>query len=733
MRVIIFSSLFSKLLTAIAIIAVVLAALPVMPVHAESIKVNTSVDELTTNGSCSLREAIINANNDGPPPPPYPDCAMGTGADTIILQSGTTYTLSLVGSTHLGGDLDIVDVDGLTIQANGDTPAIINANGIDRVMETTTGTGPLTLVGITITNGNAAGGGRGGGILYASNAALTLVNSTISNNVATNNAACGAGIYNGSSATVTISNSTFDGNSCTGTSGDGGGLWKGAGGTLNISGSTFSNNSVNGEGKGGGMRLLAGTATITNSTFANNTAGNDGGAIQVNGATVSIDFSTFSGNAANDPNDPGGGAIQVESGSAAITASILANSTDFSDGKDCNQTLTGTVTLTNTLVENNDNCGTNSIITGDPELGALSNNGGPTQTMAIANTSLAYNAASSCGSTISDQRGIARPQAGLCDLGAYELGDSDAAPVVLNVVRADSNPTFAASVDFTVIFSEAVTGVDEADFSLSATVIGATITSVLPASGPAAVYTVTVDTGTGNGTLRLDVVDDDSIEDLSGNPLAGGFTSGEEYTIDKGTGIDVYIGGSLIESYAVYKGEEERVYYDLSGGPVVVESQDLTEIVSAIRLQSFASNTLYSFVETMGVPAGLLSHKYYFPTYNNTWAPLNSQVRFGNLDAVATTIRVTIGGNVVWEDVVPGLEERRLYFDVSGGPVIIESLDPAKKIVAAIRLQSYESDTLYSFSETMGIPDEQLSDTYYFPTYNNTWGPLNSQLRFGVP
>jgi hypothetical protein len=75
-----------------------------------------------------------------------------------------------------------------------------------------------------------------------------------------------------------------------------------------------------------------------------------------------------------------------------------------------------------------------------------------------------------------------------------------------------------------------------------------------------------------------------------------------------------------------------------------------------------------------------------------------------------------------------------LYFNVSGGPVKVESLDPTKKIVAAIRLQSMPpSGTLYSFAETMGIPDEQLSDTYYFPTYNNTWGPLNSQLRFGVP
>ncbi|MFZ5884283.1 MAG: hypothetical protein ACOYYI_10930, partial [Chloroflexota bacterium] len=67
------------------------------------------------------------------------------------------------------------------------------------------------------------------------------------------------------------------------------------------------------------------------------------------------------------------------------------------------------------------------------------------------------------------------------------------------------------------------------------------------------------------------------------------------------------------------------------------------------------------------------------------------------------------------------------------GPVIVESLDTSKKIVAAIRLQSYANNTLYSFSETMGIPLEQMSSVFYFPTYNNTWAPLNSQLRFGVP
>jgi chemotaxis receptor (MCP) glutamine deamidase CheD len=197
------------------------------------------------------------------------------------------------------------------------------------------------------------------------------------------------------------------------------------------------------------------------------------------------------------------------------------------------------------------------------------------------------------------------------------------------------------------------------------------------------------------------------------------------------TNTDVFIGSTLMNRYYVSPGNAQLDSYNVSGGPMKVQSVNPAKNVASIRLQSYVSNTLYSYIETMGVPEGLLSHKYYFPTYNNTWAPLNSQIRFGNLNAAATTIRVTIGGVNVWQESVPGLEERRLYFNVSGGPVVIESLDPTKKIVAAIRLQSMTPSALYSFAETIGIPDEQLSHKYYFPTYNNTWGPLNSQIRFG--
>jgi hypothetical protein len=184
------------------------------------------------------------------------------------------------------------------------------------------------------------------------------------------------------------------------------------------------------------------------------------------------------------------------------------------------------------------------VITGDPGLLALGDNGGLTETMAITSGSLAYNAASSCGSTDLDQRGIARPQDGACDLGAYELVTDVVAPEVLSVLRADANPTDAASVDFTVTFSEVVTGVDTSapfsDFALATTgsISGAAITTVVD-TGDGTSYTVTVATGKYNGTLRLDVLDDDSIKDGNNTPLGGpgagngDFTSGEAYTVTK--------------------------------------------------------------------------------------------------------------------------------------------------------------------------------------------------------
>lgn len=126
------------------------------------------------------------------------------------------------------------------------------------------------------------------------------------------------------------------------------------------------------------------------------------------------------------------------------------------------------------------------------------------------------------------------------DLGAFEYA-VDLPPVVLASARADSNPTKASTVNFKVTFSNRVSGVDLTppfdDFRLLSTIPGAAITAINAASE--STYIVRVNAGKGNGTLRLDVMDNNSITDVVGNPLGGlgmgdgAFTAGETYIINK--------------------------------------------------------------------------------------------------------------------------------------------------------------------------------------------------------
>ncbi|MCB0118590.1 MAG: PD40 domain-containing protein, partial [Anaerolineales bacterium] len=110
--------------------------------------------------------------------------------------------------------------------------------------------------------------------------------------------------------------------------------------------------------------------------------------------------------------------------------------------------------------------------------------------------------------------------------------------VVTSILRLDANPTASAGARFAVTFSESVTGVDTSDFvlSTSGSVGGASLVDVVGAGNA---YTVNVNAGSGDGTLRLDLVDDDSIVDESGIPLGGfgggngNFTTGEFYTLDR--------------------------------------------------------------------------------------------------------------------------------------------------------------------------------------------------------
>ncbi|MCT7971026.1 Ig-like domain-containing protein [Laspinema olomoucense] len=136
-----------------------------------------------------------------------------------------------------------------------------------------------------------------------------------------------------------------------------------------------------------------------------------------------------------------------------------------------------------------------------------------------------------------------------------EVSYDNSIPTVTSIVSADANPSNAATVNYTVTFSETVTSVDANDFSLAAgSIADAAITSV---TGSGNTYIVEVNTGTGDGTIQLELNDDDSIINSLSVPLGGvgidnGSSIGQIYTIDKGGSTVTAIASTLADgSYTV--------------------------------------------------------------------------------------------------------------------------------------------------------------------------------------
>ena len=104
-------------------------------------------------------------------------------------------------------------------------------------------------------------------------------------------------------------------------------------------------------------------------------------------------------------------------------------------------------------------------------------------------------------------------------------------PEVVNIERVQDNPTKAESVNFYVTFSEVVHNVDIKDFVLTTTgdIEGAFIQVVVGAGDQ---RFVAVQTGTGKGTMRLDVAPDAEIFDDDGFPMIDlPYLAGEMYDV----------------------------------------------------------------------------------------------------------------------------------------------------------------------------------------------------------
>lgn len=195
-------------------------------------------------------------------------------------------------------------------------------------------------------------------------------------------------------------------------------------------------------GADGGAILNTGTLTLTNSTITDNRAQVNGGGI-LNVGVASLTNSTVSGNAAD---SRGGGVFTPESGETTITLCTISDNVALIDGGNVFADG-GRVTLSNSVIANSiggdcvsdgavvNDAGFNVIedggcisaptsVSGDPLLGPLADNGGPTMTHALLFGSNAFDAGDCAGNSIFvDQRGIARPLGAACDIGALESED----------------------------------------------------------------------------------------------------------------------------------------------------------------------------------------------------------------------------------------------------------------------------------------------------------------------
>ncbi len=123
---------------------------------------------------------------------------------------------------------------------------------------------------------------------------------------------------------------------------------------------------------------------------------------------------------------------------------------------------------------------------------------------------------------------------------AFTIDTLIAPPTAIMPARV---PAGAAAVPYTVTFAEDVTGVDAADFMLTAT--GSASGAIAGVTAvDARTYTVLVDGITGAGTLRLDLKGSGTgIADRAGNPVAGGFTGGAVHTVDH---VGPTLGGAVV-------------------------------------------------------------------------------------------------------------------------------------------------------------------------------------------
>ena len=370
-------SLLAGLASAVAVVCLLPAA-----ASAAIINVTTQSDETnSSDGLCSLREAITSSNNSASPDPACPD---GSGDNVIVLPASANHyavTGAAGENANASGDFDITTA--LEIQGAGASSTVIDGGHNDRVFDVTA-SGGLIISGVTITNGKTPDGGNGspgpagapnstGGSGSSSEdggAIRTAAPVSLSHVVVTGNATGNGGIGGVGGAGANGGPDQPGGTSTGGlggASGKGGGIAIAAGGALLATDSSITQNSTGSGGQGGGAGQ-GGTGGSPSSTGAGLSGGNTnggtggssgfGGGINSTGGAITLTRSVVSGNTIGTAGTGGGGGTGGTGGTATTTGNGGDGGVSFGGGggfagQGGAVRVVGTLTATDSTIQDN--------------------------------------------------------------------------------------------------------------------------------------------------------------------------------------------------------------------------------------------------------------------------------------------------------------------------------------------------------------------------------------------
>jgi Rieske Fe-S protein len=204
--------------------------------------------------------------------------------------------------------------------------------------------------------------------------------------------------------------------------------------------------------------------------------------------------------------------------------------------------------------------------------------------------------------------------------------------------------------------------------------------------------------------------------------------------------VTVKIGGVVMGTHTLQPSSSKVVKYAVDGGPVEISAQPGAKIIASLNQWRKRPGTSQwtGVSQSLVLPVDQVSNIYVMPRYDySNPTRLYNAVLLANVDTVPRDITVTIGGMVMGTYTIgPSQSEYKTYSGVAGGPVVVSS-DSGAKIIASI----YELRRDPNFSgwngqsEMMGLPWEELSDSYVIPIYFGapTNQNLDARLFIAVP